>query len=346
MRALAWIACGVLAGFLLGGVGPRRELASTRTQMAALERQLENSGGGGRTLLETLLGGMAPEPEPISTPATAAPVAAPTPRPGTPMQPDEGERAEDTGDDNPSEAPTEAEEGYEDNPDGTSRATPSWWRRADQDRSAATEEDDSDEVESDREPGERRSMRGPGGRRLTVERFREMVSTQKVRAASSRAALIEKADLDEDQVAAVDEVVTDMNSRLSGYGEELLSVGAQEEGPENANPGDMLEAAEDVFGIMGQAQRKVESIVQENVPPEEAAGMDEEEAPEPRVWDMIDLESLQEWAEQQLPSSAQGGDSGGEGAAEGPRDEDQASAEEEAPSQAPTGEDSTGEGSP
>jgi hypothetical protein len=47
LAALAALAIGVVIGFVLGGIGPRRELASSEQQVQRLARELEESGGEG-----------------------------------------------------------------------------------------------------------------------------------------------------------------------------------------------------------------------------------------------------------------------------------------------------------
>lgn len=50
MKHAAWIVLGLVLGFLLGGIGPRRELGASREKVATLETDLakaKKSGGGG-----------------------------------------------------------------------------------------------------------------------------------------------------------------------------------------------------------------------------------------------------------------------------------------------------------
>ena len=55
LTALAALALGVLVGFVLGGVGPRRELVASQEQVAELEEELESAPGEG-TLRSTVPG--------------------------------------------------------------------------------------------------------------------------------------------------------------------------------------------------------------------------------------------------------------------------------------------------
>ncbi len=41
MKAAAWIVAGLIIGFLLGGLGPRRELAAQQSKMADLEKRVQ-----------------------------------------------------------------------------------------------------------------------------------------------------------------------------------------------------------------------------------------------------------------------------------------------------------------
>ena len=122
--------------------------------------------------------------------------------------------------------------------------------------------------------------------------FDAAVEAQQIRAEQSRAALAEQADLDEGELEEVDQIVGEMNDRLSEYADELLVLA--EAGAE-PSPRELLGLTHDVTGILYDSQSALEDTVgsdrMPDVDPDAAA-----------VWNHLDLGILRAAAER-----AQGG---------------------------------------
>lgn len=134
------------------------------------------------------------------------------------------------------------------------------------------------------------------------ERFGEfdtLVEAQRARAAQSRAALAEQAGLDEDDLRAVDRILTRMNDELLPYGDELIAMASGEAPP---RPRDMLTLTHDVTGILAEAQLAFEQSVGDG-----AEQIEDESVLE--VWNYVDLERFRPFVEQ---ARAAEGHSGGD----------------------------------
>ena len=229
--AIAGAAAGLVLGFVLGGIGPRRELAAARNEVERLEAELESGGGGWRS-----------------------------PVPGLDRilrSPDgEGASADEGG---PVEEPTPTTEGRGSPPiDGLDGGVPrEGWR--------------------DRWRSGRRS------RQERYDAFSRAASVQRVRRIQSRAALVEQAELAEEEQAELDGILGDLNDSLGGYGEEILLLAARDEPPP---PGDLLGITHDVTGILADAQRRMEALVG----PERSASVDPSAL---EIWNHVDLDRLE-----------------------------------------------------
>jgi hypothetical protein len=133
-------------------------------------------------------------------------------------------------------------------------------------------------------------VEGQGGQdwddRPPMERFDLAVDAQRLRARQSRAALIEQADLDEEQVARADGVIGRMNEELAYLGEDVVDLMLSEEEPEAQ---DVLGVSHDVTGVLYEAQVELDAIVAEN------GGSADAEAQ--TVWNHLDLEGFRETVE-------------------------------------------------
>lgn len=115
-----------------------------------------------------------------------------------------------------------------------------------------------------------------------AEQFELAVEAQALRTAQSRAALIEQADLDDAQVAEIDQAMDRMNEELALLGEDLMAVAMSGEEPD---PTEMLGLSHDVTGILYEAQLSME----------DAVGMDALQDVDPQasqVWNYIELEGF------------------------------------------------------
>jgi hypothetical protein len=127
---------------------------------------------------------------------------------------------------------------------------------------------------------ERRAERGSDD---VLESFDRVSAIQDVRRVQSRAALVEQAGLDEEEVAALDEELRAMNEELVGHGEELLVLALDDEPP---SARDLLGITHDVTGILHRAQLRIEALVG----PERAANVDPSAL---EIWNHVNLGELE-----------------------------------------------------
>jgi len=154
---------------------------------------------------------------------------------------------------------------------------------------------DPPEVEEEApDEGERRARGGPP-RSVTIggeggggddrppigeEQFDIAVDAQRLRAEQARAALAEQADLDDDDLAAFDDVIADMNDRLEGMAGELVDLAWA---GEDAPAGDLLSVSHEVTGVLLDAQDELDAMVDPDVEVDDAAT---------QVWNYVDLDVL------------------------------------------------------
>jgi hypothetical protein len=234
LAALVGAALGLVGGFVIGGVGPRRELADAQREIDRLEAELESGGGGWRSPvpgLDRILRN--PGGDDADTPSEPAPVA---------------EASEETA----SEGETVAVPGVD---GGVPRES---WR--DRWRSRARE-----------------------SREERYDAFTRAAAVQRVRRVQSRAALVEQAELTEEEEAELDTVLGDLNDSLAGYGEEILMLAARDEPPPAR---DLLGITHDVTGIMASSQRRLEALLGP-----ERMGQTDPSALE--IWNHVDLDRLE-----------------------------------------------------
>jgi len=113
-----------------------------------------------------------------------------------------------------------------------------------------------------------------------AEEFDLAVDAQRLRAAQSRAALAEQADLSDADLDEFDNIVSDMNADLAEYGDVLMDIALSGEEPEAE---EMLGLTHEVTGILYDTQTAVNDLV----------GTDGMEAADPsarQVWNHVDLE--------------------------------------------------------
>ena len=117
--------------------------------------------------------------------------------------------------------------------------------------------------------------------------FDAAVSAQRMRAAQSRQALREQANLDEGDMRDVDEIVDEMNQLLAEYADELLAMVESGEEPE---PLEFLELSHEVTGILYDGQAALEGVIGDSY-----SDVDETAK---QVWNYIDLEMFRDTLEQ------------------------------------------------
>jgi hypothetical protein len=117
-----------------------------------------------------------------------------------------------------------------------------------------------------------------------AEEFDIAVDAQRMRAAQSRAALQEQADLSDEDMVEFDNIVDDMNVALAEYGDALMDIALSGEEPEAE---EALGLTHEVTGILYDSQTAVNDLVG-------ADGMDETDPSASQVWNHIDLGVFQE----------------------------------------------------
>lgn len=112
--------------------------------------------------------------------------------------------------------------------------------------------------------------------------FERIVSVQNVRRVQSRAALAEQAELTDEELGRVDEVLLEMNQELVAHGEELIFLTMDGEAPAR----DLLGITHDVTGILHRSQVQLEEILGG----ERAADVEPSAL---EVWNHVDLGRLE-----------------------------------------------------
>ncbi len=278
-RAITITALGVVLGFLLGGVGPRRELDELTLEVKQLKRQLErvDQPSALRALLPQLLRGRDNEDE------------LPTIARGTTTSPPFAGAAQDPADPGAARAENDRSAVIISGSEREGARTPSGIAaKGEGTATGPTAAAAKADGESDA-----KGARRPGFDELNLARFDQVSAAQAMRFAASRAAPIEQAGLSDKETAAVDGTVKKMNDDLSGYGEEILSQASAEEAP---SPAQALGLGHDVSGIMYEGQKQIDSIVGAR-----AAGVDPEAM---QIWNFIDIKRLRPAAEKFLPKEA------------------------------------------
>lgn len=116
-----------------------------------------------------------------------------------------------------------------------------------------------------------------------LEGFQRAASIQQVRRMQSRAAILQQADLADEEIVELDDALSEMNDALQGHGEELLILAMGDEPPPAR---DLLGITHDVTGILHRAQVRVERVLG----PERAAQVDPSAL---EIWNHVDLSRLE-----------------------------------------------------
>lgn len=108
------------------------------------------------------------------------------------------------------------------------------------------------------------------------QQFDLAVDAQNLRAAQSRQALAEQADLSDEDMAVLDDIIAAMNEDLGFYGEDLMDMALSEE----PDPTDALGLTHDVTGVLYESQLALDDLVGDADVEDEAR----------MVWNHLDLE--------------------------------------------------------
>lgn len=245
MKQAGFVVVGVVLGFLLGGVGPRMELADLREALAEATQRADDAE-------RKAMRRAAPS---LFLPGVAQSYEAPS--------------ADE--DDGPDTRTFESENG----------------------NASLTIESGSGEGGSSDAPVSEDPL----------DQFDLAADAQRVRAQQSREALRQQGDLDDDQMARVDDIVGSMNDELALLGDDVVDLMLGDSDPSAT---DMLGVSHDVTGVLYEAQLAMDDVVAES-------GNDvEREASE--VWNHVDLDAFREQVED-LDAAGFGGppDEGGGG---------------------------------
>ena len=115
------------------------------------------------------------------------------------------------------------------------------------------------------------------------QQFNLAVEAQNLRAAQSRQALMEQAELTDEELAELDDILAMMNDDLAFYGEDLLEMAMSED----SDPTEALGLTHDVTGVLYESQLALDELVGD-------ASVDEEAR---MVWNHMDLEVFRDAVE-------------------------------------------------
>jgi hypothetical protein len=283
-RIIVCVAAGVIAGFALGGVKAKRELAAVTAERDAARARLAHVSRP--NLLEALLpgigaregGGMPGDLR--SRSQSASPQQAPS---QADPEPPEIRRPAPSGDvavigaareDSEGRAPEIARPASDATPEVLAEEAPR--AQPAQARPDAT---------GDREGRSR-------GRGLLAG-FDQLVTAQRARSVAARSALVAHAGLSDEQVARFDSAVTRMNGKLGGYGEEVIAQAASEQPP---TPAQALGLGHDVSGILYEVQTELDALIGDRADVVDPSALE--------IWNYVDLEQWRPYVEKQLAGGA------------------------------------------
>jgi hypothetical protein len=283
-KATVFVALGLVLGYALSGIPARRELAALRAERDALQAQLDDAGRP--NLLQAFLPGLAgptPRDRPDrSGPATTNPSSSPTARPA--------DKAERSADPRPTAQGDVVVIGK---PQPGAAPPPPPWARRPTPGDATTPAGSPNTPPTDGDRGSRPRVPRRGNELLS--NFDQLVTAQRVRSAAARAALINQAGLNNEQMAQLDGTVTRMNEKLDGYGEEVIDQAASEKPP---TPGQALGLGHDVSGILFDGQKELDALVGDKAKDVDPSAL--------QIWNYVDVEQWRPYVEQQLAAQAQG----------------------------------------
>jgi hypothetical protein len=271
LQAVGFVAVGLVLGFALGGVSPRRELRAMRAERDALQTQVD--------ALERpdLLRSLLPVLGNKDAPATAKESAAPAP-PSKGAEPTRSAAAQSTAG-SPAPRGDVAVIGAREDSASNGPAQQTTARSTTPD-SVAHEPREAEPASSERR------QRTPAE---LMSRFDDFVSVQRARAAAARAALVEQAGMSQAQLAQVDAAVSDMNGKLTRQGQKVVANVAADKEPE---PATLLELSHEVSGILHEAQTKLDGTLGDAAESVDASAR--------RIWNYVDVEPWRPFVEQEL----------------------------------------------
>lgn len=113
------------------------------------------------------------------------------------------------------------------------------------------------------------------------EEFDLAVQAQQLRRDQTRAALIEQADLDAQEVQRLDEIALAMNERLGAMGDDLLTMMDSVNANEEPDSREILGLTHEVTGVLYEAQTAMDELIGDQAEVDSSAT---------EVWNLIDLE--------------------------------------------------------
>lgn len=271
LQAVGFAAVGLVLGFALGGVSPRRELRAMRAERDALQTQLDALERP--DLLRSLLPVLGNKNAPAR--ATARESAAP---PSKGVEPTRSAAVQSTAGSPAPRGDVAVIGAREDSASNGPRHETT--ARSTTPDSAAHEPREASPASSERR------QRTPAE---LMSRFDDFVSVQRARAAAARAALVEQAGMSQAQLAQVDAAVSDMNGKLTRQGQKVVANVTAEKEPE---PATLLELSHEVSGILHEAQTKLDGTLGDAAESVDASAR--------RIWNYVDVEPWRPFVEQEL----------------------------------------------
>jgi len=232
MRSAGWILLALVAGFLLGGIQPRREVAGIQDEIDELREALEDAEDRASRSSRTQI---------FNIPGVGD------------FDFDDGDEGDDEGSFND-----------RDDREGATAGSPGG---------------DDDEPTDDDGPRDR-----PTAQDLPSDELDIAVEGQRLRAAQSRAALIESLELSSDEIDEFDTIMTDMNDRIADIADDAAYIMLSGEEP---SPSELLGMTHDATGILYDAQQDLEDLVGT----ESLDSLDETTS---AAWNYIDLGPLRD----------------------------------------------------
>jgi hypothetical protein len=114
------------------------------------------------------------------------------------------------------------------------------------------------------------------------------VEAQQLRREQTRAALIEQADLDGQEIERLDEIAFAMNERLGAMGEELLAMMDSVNADQEPSSRELLGLTHEVTGVLYEAQTAMDELIGDTSEVDRSAA---------EVWNLVDLEVFREAVE-------------------------------------------------
>lgn len=123
------------------------------------------------------------------------------------------------------------------------------------------------------------------------ENFRDVVEIQQMRAEQSRMALMEQANLSEEEIQQIDEIFDNLNSNLSEHSDDIWDFMEAARAGEEVDEVELYKFTHNISGILYDSQSELENVIGGQTVDKEAK----------RILNYIDLEFLVEVMDEENP---------------------------------------------